>query len=49
MSLLVRCPEKTDRFDVVDAANSSVEAFCSRSKRHHYIDVNPGLFSADGG
>ncbi len=43
-----RAPQKQDKWDVVDAANSSVKAFCSQDKRLEYIDVNPALFDATG-
>lgn len=46
--LPLRCPEKTDRFHIVDGANDSVKEFCSNTPNHHFIDINPCLFAADG-
>ena len=43
-----RAPQKQNKWDVVDAANASVKAFCSQDQRLEYIDVNPALFDAAG-
>jgi len=43
-----RAPDKQDKWDIVDAANAVVQAFCAKDKRLTYIDVNPALFDAAG-
>lgn len=43
-----RAPEKQNKWDIVDAANASVQAFCAKDRRLTYIDVNPALFDANG-
>ncbi len=43
-----RAPQKRNRWDVVDAANTQVREFCARDRRLGYIDVNPALFDKAG-
>jgi lysophospholipase L1-like esterase len=43
-----RAPQKRARWDKVDAANALVRAYCMRSSKLQYIDVNPVLFDARG-
>jgi hypothetical protein len=41
---IIRAPQKRDRWDVVDSTNAMVAAFCSRTDRLAFIDVNPAFF-----
>jgi lysophospholipase L1-like esterase len=43
-----RAPQKKDRWDIVDAANSLVKEYCSQSDTLGFIDVNPVLFDEEG-
>jgi lysophospholipase L1-like esterase len=43
-----RAPQKRDRWDIVDAANSFVKEYCSSDSRLGFIDVNPVLFDDEG-
>ena len=43
-----RAPQKQDKWDVVDAANAAVKAYCAKDKKLEYIDVNPALFDSAG-
>lgn len=43
-----RAPQKQDRWDVVDAANATVKAFCANNDRLEFVDVNPELFDKAG-
>ena len=43
-----RAPQKQDKWDVVDAANGIIRAFCERTGNMGFIDVNPALFDAEG-
>jgi lysophospholipase L1-like esterase len=43
-----RAPQKMERWDVVDAANSLVKEYCSNDKKLGFIDVNPVLFDQQG-
>ena len=43
-----RAPQKQDQWDVVDAANFAVKAYCAKDKKLEYIDVNPALFDSAG-
>ena len=43
-----RAPQKKDKWDPVDAANALVKAYCARTSRRGYIDVNPALFDRHG-
>jgi len=43
-----RAPQKQDRWDIVDAANSLVREYCASDSRLGFIDVNPVLFDKEG-
>lgn len=43
-----RAPQKQDKWDVVDAANGIIRAFCERTANMGFIDVNSALFNAEG-
>ncbi len=45
---ILRAPQKKDRWDVVDAANSMVESFSKTDPRLGYIDANPAVFHTSG-
>jgi hypothetical protein len=45
---IIRAPQKKDRWNLVDQANSMVQAFCANSKRVAYIDINPAVFDNNG-
>ena len=42
-----RAPQKQDRWDIVDSANSLVKEYCSSDTRLAFIDVNPVLFDTE--
>ena len=43
-----RAPQKRDRWDVVDAANSLIREYADQNPKLGYIDVNPVLFDSAG-
>ncbi len=43
-----RAPQKRERWDVVDSANSLVKEYCSTNGKLGFIDVNPVLFDEEG-
>ena len=43
-----RAPQKEERWDIVDEANSQVRAYCLTDPRLGFIDVNPALFDREG-
>ena len=45
---IARAPEKADRWHVVDDVNRSIRSLCERSPDRYFIDVNQGLFDAEG-
>ena len=43
-----RAPQKRDRWDVVDEANSLIQEYAAQNSQLGYIDVNPVLFDSVG-
>ena len=43
-----RAPQKMNRWNVVDSANTLVKKYCESTPHRGYIDVNPVLFDNDG-
>ncbi len=43
-----RAPQKRDRWDVVDAANSLIQEYAAQHAQLGYIDLNPVLFDSAG-
>ncbi len=43
-----RAPQKQDRWEIVDAVNGLAKAWCEKTPRMGFIDVNPALFDKDG-
>ncbi len=43
-----RAPQKRDRWDVVDEANSLIREYADQNAKLGYIDVNPVLFDSAG-
>jgi lysophospholipase L1-like esterase len=43
-----RAPQKEDRWNIVDEANSQVRTYCLKDPRMGFIDVNPALFDREG-
>lgn len=43
-----RAPQKRGRWGVVDAANSMIETICRAGPNRRFVDVNEGLFDAEG-
>lgn len=45
---ILRAPQKQDRWDRVEAANSLVRDFCAQDPRLLFIDINPAVFDQRG-
>ena len=43
-----RAPQKRDRWAIVDDANRRIESACRNASNRVFVDVNEGLFDADG-
>ena len=43
-----RAPQKRDRWAIVDDANHRIESACRNASNRVFVDVNEGLFDADG-
>eukprot|EP00873_Tetraselmis_striata_P024289 jgi/Tetstr1/444553/TSEL_000283.t1 len=47
---IIKSPDKTGKFDMVDHANKLIQQFCdSHPECHAFLDVNPALMEADAG
>lgn len=45
---IIKAPQKSDRWDVVEGVNTALSQFASRSSRFRFIDVNPVFFTEAG-
>jgi len=42
---IIRAPQKKDKWDVIDAANSNIKKYCETAPGVFFIDVNPAFFN----
>jgi lysophospholipase L1-like esterase len=43
-----RAPQKKERWNIVDSANTLARTYCERTPNRWFVDVNPVLFDASG-